>query len=85
MSLSDEWTEWHLTPRGWEEGSTQIDFGNRTNRPRPNDAVLSVKYREIVASMYSKCERTRHETWRSRDPTTVDALLAKYGECPESL
>ena len=21
MSASNEWTEWHLTPRGWERGS----------------------------------------------------------------
>jgi hypothetical protein len=26
MAVSNEWTEWHLTPRGWEFGDEKTDF-----------------------------------------------------------
>ncbi len=28
--LSDESTEWHLTPRGWESGSERVDVAGVT-------------------------------------------------------
>ena len=27
MSISHEWAEWHLTPRGWEVGTRKCDHG----------------------------------------------------------
>src|SRR5574343_541972 len=36
MAASSEWTEWHLTPRGWVRGSDQRDFaGVTTSRLLP--------------------------------------------------
>lgn len=84
--LSDESTQWHLTPGGWKEGSTKIDFAGRTHVPRPADGVLTVTYRERVASVFSRSgERAHSEDGRSDDAARVAQLLAQFGSCPASL
>ena len=39
MAASNEWTEWHLTPRGWEEGSGRLDGVGVTHAEPPTDRV----------------------------------------------
>lgn len=85
MSASNEWTEWHLTPRGWERGKQKIDFAGTNELPGPNDAVLTMRWGEYLSSMYSSFERKHTEMWRSEDEENVSKLLEKYGEPPESL
>lgn len=85
MSLSRESTEWHLTESGWVEGSTKVDFGPDTIKPKPADAVLSFKYFETQSSSFSKMETGTRELWRSDDEKKIAELLAKYGPCPQSL
>lgn len=87
MPASDEWTEWHLTPRGWERGSQQRDFESpRTKEgPRPGDAVLTVKYSDYWASMSRPGEAGTEEIWRSSNEALVAELLAKHGKCPKRL
>lgn len=84
MSLSKEWTHWHLTPRGWESGTESTDFGY-TERPRPADAVLTMSYREELGHAFGKMHRLCTEQWRSPDAPRVEGLLAKFGACPQSL
>jgi hypothetical protein len=52
MSASREWTEWHLTPSGWQRGSKETDFAPATKVEPPEDRVLSCVYKETVASSY---------------------------------
>jgi hypothetical protein len=86
VSLSREWTEWHLTPRGWERGTEKTDFAQTTvNREPPADRVLTFSYEESVSGMYSKCEKSLTEEWRHEDAAEVDKLLARWGPCPERL
>jgi hypothetical protein len=85
MSLSREWTDWHLTPRGWEEGSTRTDFGNVTETEPPQDRVLTSRFSEELSSIYSKMDRWHQEQWRSADADAVKALLDKFGPPPDSL
>lgn len=85
MSLSDEWTEWHLTPRGWESGTERIDFAGITPKNRPEDAVLTVRWRESLSSMYSKPDRYHTTVWRSNNKEAVDKLLSQFGDPPKSL
>jgi hypothetical protein len=40
------WTEWHLTPRGWEIGSIRRTGEATTWRDEPEDRLLSCVYRE---------------------------------------
>lgn len=54
MSESDEWTDWHLTPRGWEEGSQKLDFVGYQEKPVPKDGVMTCRYSEKLSSPFSK-------------------------------
>ena len=86
MSASNEWTEWHLTPQGWERGSEKVDFSDVKAKVRPADAVLTVKWREYLSSMHSQnWDRSHREIWRSDDKVTMEILSAKYGDAPKSL
>ncbi len=85
MAASNEWTEWHLTPRGWERGSERDDSKGVTRRDKPAGSVMCVCYGEyagyMVASSYRK---SLEETWRL-DDESVSELLNKYGEAPQRL
>jgi hypothetical protein len=85
MSASDEWAEWHLTPRGWEPGDVKLDVVGVEKGPLPADRVLTCCYNEHMGSAFSKLRKSVSEKWRSEDTTAVSALLRKFGNCPESL
>ncbi|QHG70168.1 hypothetical protein [Ensifer adhaerens] len=84
MSASNEWTEWHLTPRGWEEGDSKTDFAFNS-KAAPADAVQTVKNREYLSSSFSKLEKTSEIQWSSDDKALIAELLAKFGEAPHHL
>lgn len=85
MSASNEWTEWHLTPRGWERGSEKIDFGEARIKAAPSDCVLSLRYREYMSSVHSKTDRSCAEIWRSNNENSISELITKFGEAPRRL
>lgn len=84
MSASDEWTMWHLTPRGWEKGDSETDF-NSFDRPIPDDRVQTVEYRELVASSSSGLQVTNDEIWSNKDGAAIKALTRKFGDAPNHL
>jgi hypothetical protein len=84
MSASDEWTQWHLTPRGWEKGDSETDF-NSFDKPTPDDRVQTVEYRELVASSFSGLEVTNEVIWSNEDEAAIVALTRKFGEAPNHL
>ena len=85
MSASNEWAEWHLTSRGWQIGSYQLDFGQLVSVSSPEDRVLTCKYAEFMSSVYSKLEKGVTPVWESPDTTRVQELLEEFGECPDRL
>ncbi len=87
MPLRKEWTEWHLTPRGWETGSTRVEGEGNTWRDEPADRVLSFVYRE-QGGQSGEPNATVEETWRTKDPAKlaeIDALITQFGTCPRAL
>lgn len=84
MSASNEWTEWHLTPKGWERGTEKEDF-RRIDRDPPTDRVLTAKYREYLSSSFSTMDKSSEVIWKCDDETSIAALLAKFGEAPRQL
>ena len=82
MSASDEWTEWHLTPRGWERGTEHLDHGE-TKRDPPDDRMATVRIGDRYASAFSKCDHFTEHIWRSSDEKELGRLLSKYGNLPE--
>jgi hypothetical protein len=85
MSASNEWTEWHLTPRGWERGTEKMDFGNTIKRDPPSDRVLTVTFSEYLGSVHSKPKLSTVEDWRSDDAQAVEELEKRYGPAPNIL
>jgi hypothetical protein len=85
MALRNEWTEWHLTPRGWEQGATRVQGKGNTWTAEPEDRALSFVYKEVEASTSTEVNKSLEETWRSKKTKHVEELLKQYGACPEKL
>lgn len=85
MSASHEYTEWHLTPDGWKEGTCVVDVAGGKCVDPPGDRVLTCCYHEKLPSMYGEMDRWVEEVWKSSDIASTAELLKKYGECPNSL
>jgi hypothetical protein len=82
MAARREWTEWHLTPRGWERGSMRTE-GKNNWKDEPEDRVLSFQCKE--EEQPSGATHLVEETWRSKTATDIDDLLEKHGPCPKTL
>lgn len=85
MSFSREWTEWHLTPRGWESGSELVDFGNRTEKEPPTDRVVTYRWLEEQTSPYSQMHRRHEIVWSSDDKAAIANLMKQFGDPPSHL
>ena len=82
MSASNEWTIWHLTPRGWDRGTEKEDF-QRTDRDPPADRVLSVKWIEYMGHTFGALQSYHEEVWRHPDTEFIAKLINDYGEAPK--
>lgn len=85
MSAGNEWIEWHLTPRGWEKGSTKIDFQGTTTKENPIDRVITYCYSEYQSSGFGSVDIDNKAIWSSNNTKQIDTLILKYGECPNSI
>jgi hypothetical protein len=81
MALSNEWENMHLTPSGWVQGSTKLDFQRSSEyRPVPEDAVLTA-YREVyVGAIGATAQVTENTTKLSSDAELINSLMAKFGK-----
>jgi hypothetical protein len=84
MARSEEWTERHLTPRGWEVGSERTDFSLKTREP-PVDRVLTVRYREFLSDRGEGGEKGTIEMWSASNKTAIAKLRAQFGPPPDHL
>jgi len=84
MSASNEWTEWHLTPRGWERGTEKEDF-RRIDREPPTDRVLTTKWIEQQGHAYGNMHCDHQEIWRSENGDAVNNLVSVHGKSPRML
>lgn len=90
MAIRKEWTEWHLTPRGWEQGSTRREGRGNEWRDEPPDRLLSYQHIEIhgsagqpstvdpkvITPKISSPKISTEETWRTKDPAALQQLEA---------
>jgi hypothetical protein len=87
MAIRKEWTEWHLTPRGWEQGSTRREGRGNDWRDEPADRLLSYQHIEIHGST-GQPRISTEETWRTKDPAALEQLeatQARHGAPPARL
>jgi len=86
MPSSNEWREWHLTPRGWERGDLKLDNSELEKKPLPSDRVLTCIYsEEMLSPVSARITKRMDEMWRSEDEQAVETLLKQHGSCPRSL
>lgn len=83
MAARREWTEWHLTPRGWERGAMRTQ-GKNNWKDDPKDRVLSFVCKEEETTS-SGVTNSTEETWRSKTATDIEDLLEEHGPCPRTL
>ena len=83
--MRNEWTEWHLTPEGWQRGSTRVQGKGNTWADEPETRVLSCVYKEVATSSSPEATTSLEETWRSKTATDIDALLRQHGAGPRTL
>ncbi len=81
MSADRTETEWHLTPRGWEEGATTPISATT---PPPEDRVLTVVRITSWPSQWNhkKTEKWLEERWRTGNTAELDELTARFGRRP---
>lgn len=85
MSVSNEWAEWHLTPRGWERGSYKEDFKSEIQVNKPDDAVCTYLYREYMSSPFSSVSKEHRCEWSSINEEEIKELKEQFGEAPKRL
>jgi len=83
MAIRKEWTEWHLTPRGWERGSSRKHGRGNEWTAEPEDRAASWVYTETETG--AGLRRGLELTWDNKNPVAVKALLQQFGSCPEKL
>ncbi len=83
MSLSKECYTYHLTPRGWVEGTFEADtLGSSRIKGTPKDRVLTICCYDEQTSLHSKSFFYDKTVWESDDPNMVKKLTKKYGKKP---
>ena len=85
MAVRKEWTEWHLTPAGWQRGATRVQGKGNTWVDDPQDRIVSFVYQEVETSTSPEIKRSSEETWRSKSEADVDVLVRRHGGCPQTL
>jgi hypothetical protein len=76
MLASQTWSEWHLTPRGWEssEAANHADL--------PADRVLTCEDLETSADFAGEPCHSLKIIWHCDDSALVRELMLRYGHCP---
>lgn len=83
MSLSKECQEYHLTPRGWIEGSFKGDvIGGSKEVPTPADRVLTIACYDEIPSAFAKSYFHDQIVWQSEDKRLIEQLKVNWGERP---
>ena len=84
MSLSKECQEYHLTPRGWVEGSFRGDvLGGTKEVAPPKDRVLTILCYDERTSIHSEPFFYDHVDWEAGDKDIISQLQKKFGKRPD--
>ncbi|BAZ39271.1 hypothetical protein NIES4101_52230 [Calothrix sp. NIES-4101] len=82
----NQWTEWHLTPRGWERGNKNHEDSPLVIKLEPPiDRILTCRYHENFSNNSVWMKSHISEVWTISDQQILDQMLDKFGSCPQSL
>jgi hypothetical protein len=82
MAASDEIDEMHLTPAGWVQGSSKIDFAGWKHVDALPDRLLTVSFREYMSSSFSKMDMSTDIKKHASD-SAILAALRIHGTSPK--
>lgn len=84
MTLSKEYQEYHLTPKGWVEGTFKGDTLGATSEVEiPDERVLTIRCYDVTPSLHSKPYFYDKITWECSDKDLISKLKMKYGDKPD--
>ena len=79
-----EWTDWHLTKRGWTPGTTKIGATECT-MPAPPDRVCTYRYSESRAAGSPTAIRRTQMRWTVVTVEDYGELFSHFGPCPQEI
>jgi hypothetical protein len=83
MALSKEYQYYHLTTKGWVEGSFEGDvFGGSYEKKIPTNRVLTILFSDEIPAPFSKPIYKTQVEWLSDDIKIIKKLKAKFGDLP---
>ena len=83
-NFSYEWTDWHLTPKGWVKGNCKTDFHQAIVVDPPKDRVLTRRYIEIISNFYAPLRIYRKNVWNNGNSEEIIRLFKQF-RYPNSL
>jgi hypothetical protein len=82
----NEWTEWHLTPRGWERGNEKREDSPLEKKVEaPIDRILTCRYHENLSTNSVWMQKHTNDVWKISDQKILAQMLEKFGNCPQHL
>ncbi len=82
MALSNEYYEYHLTPKGWIIGSVKYDHKFEAVKI-PADRVLTCRYCDKIPCMGAKGYKYKSIVFEEKVSKRVRDLIRLYGKDPE--
>ncbi|MGL1900922.1 MAG: hypothetical protein OCC49_02210 [Fibrobacterales bacterium] len=82
MSYEKELQEYHLTPRGWEQGSFNSSSGFHDPVPIPKDRVLTLGCAEERDYGEDPPEYSESTLWKSEEDSSIVILKKEFGDRP---
>jgi hypothetical protein len=82
----NEWTEWHLTPRGWERGNEKREDSHLDKKVNPPiDRIFTCRYHQNLSTNSIWIQKHTSDVWKTSDRKILAQMLEKFGNCPQSL
>ncbi|PAX51676.1 hypothetical protein [Brunnivagina elsteri] len=82
----NEWTEWHLTLRGWKRGSEKCEDSPLEKKVNPPiDRILTCRYHQSLSTNSIWIQKHTSDVWKTSDCEILTQTLEKFGNCPQSL
>jgi hypothetical protein len=83
MALSKEFQYYHLTTKGWVDGSFKGDvLGGTYEKKIPANRVLTILFIDEIPAPFSKPIYRTQVEWQSDDIKIIKKLKAKFGDLP---
>lgn len=80
-----EWTEWHLTIRGWQKGTQKLEDDTQLKEVKPpEDRVLTCRYHQTIPINSFWVQNHVMEVWKHSDEKLVSDMIERFGDCPQS-